>query len=162
MVVAIVAGVDVATQATANVFVARSSGDKVVATLAMDAIVALTAEYAVVSARTIVRGSVLYVIVATQSAYPVIIDGANQSGPSVPIKASARATPPTISSVAVISQNCRTNLLNTASVLLDLPTSHRTSRVTPSATAAMVAKDAGARTRARSAGGSRRRGSIRR
>ena len=43
VVVAIVAGDDVATQATANVFVARSSGDGVVAALAMDAIVALTA-----------------------------------------------------------------------------------------------------------------------
>ena len=76
----------------------------------------------------------MYVIVATQSAYPVIIDGANQPvGASVPIKASARATPPTISSVVVVTQNSRTNLLNGASSLLDLPDGRRTSRVALSA-----------------------------
>jgi hypothetical protein len=69
----------------------------------------------------------------------------------VPVKASARATPPTISGVAVITQNSRTNLLNTASSLLDLPDGRRTSRVALSGRRHNGSQSAGACTRARRA-----------
>ena len=129
VVVAIVAGDDVAAQATADVFVAGSPGDRVVAALAMGAIVALTAGYAVVPARIIVRGSVLYEIVA-----PTRLSGHHRRCQPTSRRPRCRPRPPpelphAISNVAAIAQNSSIDLLNVASILLELPVGRRTTRV---------------------------------